>query len=432
MNAELDVVIVGGGIGGLAVGALAARRGLSTVVVERAHAPGGRAATTVRDGFHMNLGGHALYRGGPAERVLRNLGVEWTGGAPPTRAIAVIGDEVHLYPMGATSLLRTGLFGARAKLEFGRLLARLPGMDLEPLVSVSLAAWLGAEVRDPRVRAAVETLVRLSTYAHAPDRLSAGAGLAQLRAAANPGVLYVDGGWQTLVAGLEAAVRAARCGLSTNATVESVAPTATGWVVRDSEGGERMAGAVVLAVGPTAAARMVQGPAKAMLEAWAAACVPARAACLDVGLRELPRPDATFALGLDRALYFSVHSRTARLAPRGGAMIHAMKYLAPGDDANPREVTRELEDWIEKLQPGWRDLVVARRAMPDMVASHDIARVGATGSARPGPAVPLAQGLFVVGDWVGGEGMLADGTLASAEVTATLLEGVTTSIRAAE
>jgi len=193
-----------------------------------------------------------------------------------------------------------------------------------------------------------------------------------------------------------------------------------------------MAGAVVLAVGPTAAARMVQGPAKAMLEAWAAACVPARAACLDVGLRELPRPDATFALGLDRALYFSVHSRTARLAPRGGAMIHAMKYLAPGDDANPREVTRELEDWIEKLQPGWRDLVVARRAMPDMVASHDIARVGATGSARPGPAVPLAQGLFVVGDWVGGEGMLADGTLASAEVTATLLEGVTTSIRAAE
>ena len=34
---------------------------------------------------------------------------------------------------------------------------------------------------------------------------------------------------------------------------------------------------------------------------------------------------------------------------------------------------------------------------------------------RPGPRVPDAPGVFVVGDWVGGEGMLLDASLASAE-----------------
>jgi hypothetical protein len=34
---------------------------------------------------------------------------------------------------------------------------------------------------------------------------------------------------------------------------------------------------------------------------------------------------------------------------------------------------------------------------------------------RPGPRVPDAPGVFVVGDWVGGDGMLLDASLASAE-----------------
>ena len=41
--------------------------------------------------------------------------------------------------------------------------------------------------------------------------------------------------------------------------------------------------------------------------------------CLDVALSSLPDKDALFALGVDRPLYFSVHSAYAKLAPNGGA-----------------------------------------------------------------------------------------------------------------
>jgi hypothetical protein len=40
---------------------------------------------------------------------------------------------------------------------------------------------------------------------------------------------------------------------------------------------------------------------------------------------------------------------------------------------------------------------------------------------RPGPRVPDAPGAFVVGDWVGDEGMLLDAALASAERVASEL-----------
>ena len=49
--------------------------------------------------------------------------------------------------------------------------------------------------------------------------------------------------------------------------------------------------------------------------------------CLDVALSSLPDKDVLFALGVDRPLYFSVHSAHAKLAPEGGALIHVSKYL---------------------------------------------------------------------------------------------------------
>jgi len=60
-----------------------------------------------------------------------------------------------------------------------------------------------------------------------------------------------------------------------------------------------------------------------------------------------------------------------------------------------------------------------------MIATNDIVRVsdggGGGAGARPGPSVPCADGLFVVGDWVGSEGMLVDASLASAAEAARLV-----------
>ena len=50
---------------------------------------------------------------------------------------------------------------------------------------------------------------------------------------------------------------------------------------------------------------------------------------------------------------------------------------------------------------------------------------------RPGPAVPGVRGLFVAGDWVGAEGLLADASVASAARAADLAVRAPSAVAAA-
>jgi phytoene dehydrogenase-like protein len=189
--------------------------------------------------------------------------------------------------------------------------------------------------------------------------------------------------------------------------------------VTDAEGDVRRAGSVILAVRPAVAASLVRD--SAALAAWAERAIPVRAACLDVGLRSLPNPKVGFGLGFDEPLYFSVHTRSARLAPEGGATIHVARYLGPEPPPDPAAAERELEALLDLAQPGWREEVIARRYLPNMIVVHWLPAAESGGTAgRPGPAVPDVPGLFVAGDWVGPEGQLADAALASGRAAARL------------
>jgi len=59
-----DVAVVGGGVAGLAAAALIGRSGRKVRLFEQSHLLGGRAQTKEKDGFYLNIGPHALYRGG--------------------------------------------------------------------------------------------------------------------------------------------------------------------------------------------------------------------------------------------------------------------------------------------------------------------------------------------------------------------------------
>jgi phytoene dehydrogenase-like protein len=411
----VDVAVVGGGLGGLATAALLARRGLGVVVLERAHELGGRAATHVHHGFCFNLGGHALCRGGAAARVLGELGVRWTGRRPPSAGVAELEERAYGLPLTAGSLLTTGLLGWSAKAQGARLMTRVPSLNAATLAGVPLSSWLQGRVADATMRATVEALVRVTTYANAPSLLDAGAAVAQLQLGQKPGVVYLDGGWQTLVDGAAEAARAAGAELRTGARVACASACEGGWRVALEDGATLACRTLVLATGPSTARSIVPSEA---LAAWANRCIPVRTACLDLALARLPR-DTTFALGIDRPLYFSVHSATARVAPDGAALVSLMKYLSPTEPADPARDESELEAWMDRLQPGWRDVLVERRWLPGMIASNALVTAAGGGlRGRPGPRVPDAPGVFVVGDWVGPEGMLLDASLASAQQAA--------------
>ncbi|MEX0783642.1 MAG: FAD-dependent oxidoreductase [Dehalococcoidia bacterium] len=407
------VVVVGAGLAGLSAALVAARSGAHVTVLERAGAPGGRATTANEKGFLFNIGPHALYAG--AEQMLAELGVAVAGEHPPLgRTVAWRGGKRYRLPLGGASFLATGLLGVRDKLEAGRFFASLGRMDTALLHGVTARDWLATSIHSPRLRQLTEALFRVSSYANGPEVASAGAHLDQLRAASRRPVRYIDGGWQTIVDALRLRVAEAGVTVHTAARVDSVTADAEGWRTRLASGDELRADSVILALGPTEAARLVAGAGGAALARWAGAATPVQAATLDVALSSLPVPKVTYSIGIDRPLYWSVHTAAAQLAPEGGAVIHAATYLPHGEPHDYAAIERELDQLMEALQPGWRNLLVHRRFVPHLMVTNAFVTAAAGGlPGRPRPEVPGAPGLFVAGDWVGPVGMLADSALAS-------------------
>ena len=382
-------------------------------VLEQAATFGGRAHTDHEGGFLFNRGPHALYRGGAAQTILRRLGITYSGHWVPPTAKGLAQGRIGPLPAGPLSFLTTPFLSGAGRREMIPMLIRLVRMDTHAWDGVPLTEWLAREVHDPTLRALMGMLARVSTYTNAPDQTSAGAALCQMRRALFNSVEYLDGGWATLVQGLAAAAQAAGATVQTRGRVATVAAAPGGWTVTLADGMLRQAAAVLLAVSPQVAARLLPGAGHDTLAAWAAAAIPVQAACLNVGLRSLPRPQTRVVYGVDAPLYYSVHSARARLAPAGGATIHVARYLAPGEDG--ATAAPALEALLDRVQPGWRDRCVVRRFLPQLTVSEALVTAAAGGLAgRPGPAVPAVPGLYVAGDWVGATGLLADAALASA------------------
>lgn len=418
------MIIVGGGLAGLAASIFLARGGRTVTVFEKRRYLGGRAVTHLRHGFRFNLGPHAFYRGGIGSQVLRELGVPVRGGRPDGKGVALFRDHENRFPGTPFSLLLTGMLSAVDKAEAMRLLLRIRYMKkFERYRAMSAREWLDQNIKRPRVREMLEAVMRLATYCGEPERQSAAAALAQVRLGMR-GVIYVDEGWQKIVDALHSSAVAAGVNFVTSSRIVSVehdgqvrgvelggleeeiekttvAALAMPDLSKVHEPGTRLnADTVLLAVDPTTARELIGTPVD-----WPQ-MQPVVASCLDVALSRLPQPKKKFALGIDEPLYLSVHSAWAQLTPKGGALIQTARY-GGGEQV-------ELEKLLDRVQPGWREVVVHRRFLPAMTVSNAVlppARGDA--SVRPQPVTPI-RGLYLAGDWVGETGILSDASLASA------------------
>jgi len=77
MERDYDVAVIGSGIGGLCAGALLARRGYRTLLVESLDRWGGRLSTVERDGYKLPTGAILLHRDGPVEKVYKEVGARF-------------------------------------------------------------------------------------------------------------------------------------------------------------------------------------------------------------------------------------------------------------------------------------------------------------------------------------------------------------------
>ena len=75
-------------------------------------------------------------------------------------------------------------------------------MNFNKIQSITLEEWLKNRIHHRDVFDLLITLCRIVTYANDPEIQSAGSTLSQLQMAIPGRVIYLDGGWQTLVNGL--------------------------------------------------------------------------------------------------------------------------------------------------------------------------------------------------------------------------------------
>jgi phytoene dehydrogenase-like protein len=402
-----DLIVVGAGLGGLAAAAIAAKAGQRVLVLD-AHAGNGRAATTDREGFVFNGGPRALYRGGAAERVLHSLGIHPTGGPPSAIGYGTSGGVTDVLPSGPGSMLRTKLLGPAAKLQLAAFMAKLPRLDTSVLAGVTMDEWIAAAHLRPEVEALTRMILRVSTYCERPDVLSADAGVMMVQHGLGLGVLYLDDGWKQLTDALQAGITEHGGSIRTHAAVQQVRSGDRIAEVELTDGTVLRANAAIVAVGgPAATAALLESPP----QVWSSLGPDAVVACLELGLRAPTEKRISF--DLDTPLYYSVHCPPARLAPPGQAVAHVMRYLGDSDPT-VEEARSQLKAHAAGAGVAENDMVT-QRYLHRMVASYAIP-VAANGGlpGRPGVAVEGSPHVFVAGDWVGPEGMLADAVFASA------------------
>jgi phytoene dehydrogenase-like protein len=408
------VVVVGAGLAGLTAAATAADHGADVTLLEAREHAGGRARTAVVDGFHLNQGAHALYRGGPAWATLEGFGITPQGHAPDATGVTGLHADGTLgaVPGDARSLVQTNLLGWRAKVTLARLFLRPARLVATVEPGTSMQEWIDSRSPDPDLRAQLAMLARVSTYCGELDALDASAGVAQVVKAAVHGVVYLDHGWQQLVDGLQAVVRARGVRVHERTKVDAIEPRGAAFVVRTATG-DLDADAVVHATGgPIDADALLHGASPSVRD-WARRERPVHVSTLDLALRALPVPQRRITFGLDEPVYFSVHTPAAHLVDGPGEVAHLIWYC-DADDTDAHDRRPRLEALLDRVQPGWRDEVVDIRAGRRLLVAHGRPRPGAGFGGRPPVAVPDLPGVFVAGDWVGAEGLLADAVFASA------------------
>lgn len=259
------VVVVGGGISGLAAAHRLAEAGVHVTVVEAAERLGGKLRAGEVAGVPVDLGAEALFARQPeAVELARSVGLAerlqpaattassvWTRGAlrpmPARLMMGVPGDPADVAPSGILS--EEGL----ARIAKDRELPRTEvGEDIG--VGEYVAKRLGQEVVDRLVEPLLgglhaggaerismrAVLPQLLDAARSHDSLLDGIQDLQRRAAARPaptGPLFmgIDGGIGLLPDALADAIRAADGQILTGTTVHGLTRTATGWKVRTDD-----------------------------------------------------------------------------------------------------------------------------------------------------------------------------------------------------
>ena len=412
MTQKWDIVIVGGGLAGFVAANYLAKNDLSILILEKGKNVGGRARTNKINHQYLNLGPHAFYKKGKAKSILEELGIELNGKSPKLGGVLVENNMEYAAPFTPLGLFSTSLLNWKERIEWITIMMKVNGIDTVKLAGQTFEQWVEQEARSKKVQSLLYVLGRLATYCHAPEKVSAKLIVSHLKTVMG-GVLYLDGGWQTIIDQLHNKAVVSGVQVQTHTAVNQIAPVEHDQVKLVLSNGEEILGKyVICTTGPNELNKMLGEKINLPQSSFFTETITVKGATLDVALSQLPKPKRLFAMSISDPLYYSVHSNYARLSEDGkSAVLHVFKYHHPDDHIDGEKVQNELEQFLEKMQPGWQKYMITSRYIPQIIVNQRLPQIGDEHKLlRSKTDIP---GLYIAGDWASPHSILAEGAVSS-------------------
>ncbi len=460
-----DIVVVGGGIGGLQLGAMLASDGHEVHVLEKSADVGGRARPWTKDGFTVDNGVHLIRFGsasatarvfahvereisfrklgdsyvafpdGSVEKfptkpsdivstgiiddreravVLAMLGY-WRGADPGRRLAAGAGDLFEAVGLKQKLSPYLGPLADRLRERWSatRLHDRLQLLEPDHTMEMSVAEWLDALDLGTGLRQYFRLVCTSMQVCPSLDRASAGELIANIKRvlATGTSVTYPPHGWRHILTTL-ASVIEQNGAIKLNTAVTRVRVDDGRATGVELESGDRIpARRVILALPPHQMLPLLDEDA--LDPDYAERCRrvrPTAGVVIDYGLQ---RP-VSFDTGLwylwePTAFGTFTSNLCPELAPPGKQLL---TFFLPTGVEELRDGAGELEAELEvelfRTFKGLEDAVQWRRAMHlELVDGAEIT-VDQHRGVRPDYRVPNTENLFLVGDWLRGGGAGGD------------------------
>lgn len=408
-----DVIVIGGGYGGLTTAAILAHSGLKVEVLEATGHLGGRSTFDRKDGYLVDYGLHVNRYGsrGAAAAALGKIGHEIDFISLGQPRLFLEGQFLPM-PTGVSTFLSSGFLSWANKLIIGHGVRRLIISNTDKLADVPLEKVIpGADRED--VRGFYRVLSGMGLVAPYVERASAGEFVKFMRRAmrAKEKVAYPRGGTSQIIEALSKKIKESG-EISLNSRVKALdieKGRVTGVRVQESELEAR---AVVSAIPVQNVPELIGGALPDEFRKRCSSLVPTAGISIDLCLDDKISDIDGFIITADPVALGQFTSNVDPGTAPEGKQLATFVYLLPAEIMDDRKAVdaeeKRLMAMLNVMFPGILDRVEWQRVLRLKMVDGFEPRVGQTAKDRPAVKVPFLDNLFLACDCVGVEGMGGD------------------------